>query len=440
MINCWSRVHLVQYPEWLANVVLVPKQGGKWRLCVDFTNLNKACPKDQFLLPRVDILVDSTSGCEMLSFLDAYQGYKQIKLAPEDQENANFVTDQDIFCYEVMPFGFKNTRATYQRLVNTMFSELIGRNMEVYIDDMLVKSPLATKHMDNLAECFKILHAYRMKLNPSKCVFSVHGGKFLGYMVLQRGIEVNPKKIEAIMKLPPPQTTRDVQRLAGSMAALNRFITRFTDKGLPFFKTLRGVKNFTLTRECQQAFEGLKRYLSNPLLLTKPEEGEILLLYLAKTWEAVSVVLVREVGRYYKPIYYVSSTLQGVEQRYSTIERLALAFVTAARKLRPYFQSHDSHPIMVLTNLPLQRVMSSLETSGRMVKWAMELSQHDVEFRPRPVIKAQVLAYFVVEMSGAKPSGSLPTWIVHVDGSSTASEGGVGVVLHTPKGISSNTP
>ncbi|XP_073152949.1 uncharacterized protein [Henckelia pumila] len=195
----------VSYPEWLANVVLVPKPGGKWRLCIDFTDLNKACPKDLFPLPRIDLLVDSTAGCELLSFLDAYQGYNQIGLAPEDQEKASFITDQGIYCYEVMPFGLKNAGATYQRLVNKMFEKLIGRSMEVYIDDMLIKSVIALKHVEDIKECFEILRKYKMKLNPEKCAFGVRGGKFLGYMVSQRGIEANPEKIKAILSMAPPR-------------------------------------------------------------------------------------------------------------------------------------------------------------------------------------------------------------------------------------------
>ncbi|XP_073046124.1 uncharacterized protein [Primulina eburnea] len=123
----------VSYPEWLATVVLVPKTGGKWRLCIDFTDLNKACPKDLFPLPRIDLLVDSTAGCELLSFLDAHQGYNQIGLAPEDQEKTSFITDRGIYCYEVLPFGLKNARATYQRLVNKMFENLIGKNEYIII-------------------------------------------------------------------------------------------------------------------------------------------------------------------------------------------------------------------------------------------------------------------------------------------------------------------
>ncbi|XP_073131434.1 uncharacterized protein [Henckelia pumila] len=163
----------VSYPDWLANVVLLPKPGVKWRLCIDFTDLNKACPKDPFPLPRIYLLVYSTAGCELLTFLDAYQGYNQIGLAPEDQEKTSFITDRGIYCYDVMPFGLKNAEATYQRLVNTMFKHLIGRNMEVYIDDMLVKSTQTSNHLEDIEECFSILRKYMIKLNPDKFTFGV---------------------------------------------------------------------------------------------------------------------------------------------------------------------------------------------------------------------------------------------------------------------------
>jgi hypothetical protein len=130
----------VDYPEWLANVVLVKKANGKWRMCVDFTDLNKACLKDSFLLPCIDLLVYSTSGHELLSFMDAFSRYNQIHMDVADWEKTSFITDRGLYCYNMMPFGLKNARVTYQRLVNKMFQDLIGRNVEVYVDDMLVKS------------------------------------------------------------------------------------------------------------------------------------------------------------------------------------------------------------------------------------------------------------------------------------------------------------
>ena len=173
----------VYYPEWIANVVLVKKASGKWRMCVDFTDLNKASPKDSFPLPRIDQLVDFTVGHKLLMFMDAFSGYNQIRMAKEDQEKTAFITSQGLYCYKVMPFGLKNARATYQRLVNKMFGQQIGRNMEIYVDDMLVKSKEELTHLDDLKEMFATLKKYQMRLNPSKCVFGVVSGKFLGFMV-----------------------------------------------------------------------------------------------------------------------------------------------------------------------------------------------------------------------------------------------------------------
>ena len=161
-------------------------------MCVDFTDLNKVCPKDNYPLPRVDQLVDSTAGHRLLSFMDAFSRYNQIRMDETNQEKTSFVTSQGLFCYKVMPFGLKNAGVTYQRLVNHMFHPQIGRNIEVYVDDMLVKSQDEGIHLDDLQETFDTLQQYNMKLNPSKCAFGVSSGKFLGYMVSHRGIEANP--------------------------------------------------------------------------------------------------------------------------------------------------------------------------------------------------------------------------------------------------------
>ena len=173
----------VYYPDWLTNVVLMKKANWKWRMCVDFTDLNKAYPKDSFPLLRINQLVDSTAGHKLPTFMDAFSRYNQIKMAEEDQEKTTFITSQGLYCYKVMPFGLKNAGATYQRLVNKMFNKQISRNMEVYVDDMLVKSKEELAHLDDLKEMFATLKQYQMKLNPSKCVFSVVSGKFLGFMV-----------------------------------------------------------------------------------------------------------------------------------------------------------------------------------------------------------------------------------------------------------------
>ena len=199
-------------------------------MCVDFMNLNKACPKNSYPLPRIDTLVDSTARHQLLSFMDVFSGYNQIRMDESDQEKTSFVTSQGLFCYKVMHFGLKNTGATYQRLMNKMFAHQIGRNVQVYVDDMLVKSLHEVDHLDDLKETFDTLRSFNMKLNPNKCAFGVTAGKFLDFMVSQRGIEVNLKKVRAIMELEPPRTVKEVQSLNRKVTILNRFISRATDK------------------------------------------------------------------------------------------------------------------------------------------------------------------------------------------------------------------
>lgn len=191
----------VRFQTWVSNVVLVKKNNGKWRMCVDFTDLNKACSKDSYPLPRIDQLVDSASGNKLLSFMDAYSGYNQIRMDPDDEEATAFYSDNGVLCYRVMPFGLKNAGATYQRLVNTVFEEQLGRNVEAYVDDMIVKSREEEDHIDDLKETFQTLRRYKMKLNPEKCAFGVQSGKFLGFLVTHRGIEANPEKVQAILDM-----------------------------------------------------------------------------------------------------------------------------------------------------------------------------------------------------------------------------------------------
>ncbi|XXG88875.1 hypothetical protein AAC387_Pa12g1022 [Persea americana] len=284
----------VHYPQWLANVVVVKKKTGKRRVCVDFTDLNAACPKDSFPLPKIDQLIDATAGHDCMSFLDAYRGYHQIPLFVPDQEKTTFITPRGTYCYKVMPFGLKNAGATYQRLVTKMFQAQLGKTVEVYIDDMVVKSRESQDHLADLRQTFSILRQFQLKINASKCAFSVGSGKFLGSLVTRKGIEANPDQIMAIQELQSPTSTKQVQRLTGMAAALNCFINRASDKCMPFFQLLHKGSKFQWTPDCDQALQQLKRYLSSPPLLSTPTHGEALYLYLAISDHTVSSVLIRE--------------------------------------------------------------------------------------------------------------------------------------------------
>jgi hypothetical protein len=162
-----------EYPQWLANIVPVPKKDGKVRMCVDYRDLNKASPKDDFLLPHIDMLVDNTAKFNVFSFMDGFSGYNQIKMAPEDMEKTSFITPWGTFCYRVMPFGLKNAVATYQRAMTTLFHDMMHKEIEVYVDDMIAKSRTEEEHVEHLLKLFQRLRKYRLRLNPNKCTFGV---------------------------------------------------------------------------------------------------------------------------------------------------------------------------------------------------------------------------------------------------------------------------
>jgi len=250
-----GHIREIQYPEWLANVVLVKKANRKWRMCVDFTDLNKACPKDSYPLPHIDALVDSASGCKMLSFLDAFSGYNQIKMHPT--------------------------------------------------------------------------------------------------------------------------SVKEVKQLTGRMTALSRFVSAGGEKGHPYFQCLKRNSRFAWTDDCEAAFLKLKEYLATPPVLCKPQVGIPLRLYFAVIEWAISFVLVQKQNQVQKPIYFVSKALQGPELRYQSLEKAALAVVFSARRLCHYFHSFT---VVVMTNLPIQKVLQKPDVSGRMVCWAVELSEFDIQY------------------------------------------------------------
>uniref|UniRef100_A0A2N9EZ93 Reverse transcriptase domain-containing protein n=1 Tax=Fagus sylvatica TaxID=28930 RepID=A0A2N9EZ93_FAGSY len=361
----------IQYPTWLSNTVVVKKKNGKWRVCVDFTNLNQACPKDPFPLPKIDQLVDATAGHDRMSFLDAFQGYHQIALSTEDREKTAFITPLGIYCYKVMPFGLKNAGATYQRMVTKMFKDQIGKTMEIYIDDMVVKSRSSQNHLKDLTETFRVLRLHKLRLNASKCVFGVGSGKFLGFMVSHRGIEVNPDQ---------DQGSSPGRPIDASLSS----------------KLLKKSTTFKWDEGCVSAFEDLKKYLSSSLLLSNPTPGEPLFLYLVVSDRAVSAVLIQIKDTVQCPVYYASKTMTEAETRYPPLEKVGLALITAANKLPQYFQAHT---VYVVTQYPIQAMFNKADFTGRIWKWGAKISALGVKYLPRTAIKGQVLADFVAEFA-----------------------------------------
>jgi hypothetical protein len=334
----------VFHPEWLTNPVLVRKKNSnKWRMCVDYTDLNKHCPKDPFRLQRIDQVIDSTAACDLLCFLDCYSGYHQIAIKEEDLEKTAFITPFGAYCYMTMSFGLKNASATYQGAIQACFKRELNKNVEAYVDDVVVKTRNSDMLIADFEETFASLREYRWKLNLNKCVFCVPSGKLLGFISSHCGIEANPEKISAITNMKAPTCIKDVQKLTGCMAALNRFISKLGERGLPFFKLLKHQEKFAWTPEADQALAQLKDILSKPPVLTTRRKKEQLLLHLAATTHVVSTAIVverQEDGRAYpvqRPVYFISEVLSESKARYQPVQKLLHAVLITSRKLQHYF-------------------------------------------------------------------------------------------------------
>jgi hypothetical protein len=271
----------VKYPEWLANTVMVKKANGKWRMCIDFTDLNKACPKDEFPLPRIDSLVDATAYSELMSLLDCYLGYHQIWMKKEDEPKTSFITPRGTYCYLRMLEGLKNAGGSFSRMTAKVLHSQIDRNVLTYVDDSIVKIMKQENHIADLRETFANFRQAGLKLNPEKRVFGVKKGKFLGCLVSTKGIEAKPSKIEAILRMEPPNSKKGAQRLAGRLVSLNMFISRSVERNLPSFEILKSAEVFQWGPAQQKAFEELKQYLIDLTTLTPPLPGAPLLMYVA---------------------------------------------------------------------------------------------------------------------------------------------------------------
>ena len=247
---------------------------------------------------------------------------------------------------------------------------------------MLVKSIKDELHITHLAEAFQVLKSCNMKLNPAKCAFGVSVGKFLGFIVNNQGIEENLDKTKVVLDMMPPSNIKDIQRLTGRLSALSRFISRANNKCRPFFQVLK--KAFRWDAHCQEAFTALKTYLSSPPILVSPSKGELLTLYLVVLDFATSAALVRERDKVQQPVYYCSRALRGAEKRYPKMEKLILGLVTTSRKLQPYFKDHT---VEVPTEYPMKQILHKPETTRRLIKWATELSEFDIRYKPRTAVK-----------------------------------------------------
>ncbi|XP_022764236.1 uncharacterized protein LOC111309440 [Durio zibethinus] len=447
-------LQVAKYPEWVANIVPVPKKDGKVRMCVDYRDLNKASPKDNFPLPHIDTLVDNTAKHSIFSFMDGFSGYNQIKMAADDMEKTTFVTMWGTFCYKVMPFGLKNAGATYQRAMVTLFHDMMHKEIEVYVDDMIAKSCGDEDHVTSLRKLFERLRKFQLKLNPAKCTFGVRSGKLLGFVVSERGIEVDPDKIQAIQNLSPPSTPREVRGFLGRLNYISRFISQLTYKCDPIFKLLRKNNPGKWSEECQEAFDKIKQYLSNPPVLVPPVPGKPLILYLTVCESSMGCVLGQqdEASRKERAIYYLSKKFTEYESKYSSLEKMCCALAWTAKRLRQYMLYHTTWLIAKLD--PIKYIFEKPSLSGRIARWQVMLSEYDIIYMSQKAIKGSAIAEFLADRATEEyepmklefPDEDLMTisqleegghvekcWRMYFDGAANALGHGIGAILISPE-------
>jgi hypothetical protein len=358
----------------------------------------------------------------------------------EDQIKTAFITPYGTYAYKTMSFGFKNAGATYQCAIQMWFADQLHQNVEAYMDNVVIKTRNFDDLIADLKETFSSQRRFRWKLNPTKCVFGVPSRKFLGFIISNRGIEANPVKITAITDMEAPATIKDVQNLTGCMAALNSFISRLRERGLPFFKLLKHQDKFQWMEEAERALQDLKHHLQSPPVLTAPLPGEDLLLYIAATTHVVSSAIIVERGEeghafgVQRPVYFISEVLSESKVRYPAVQKLLYAILIASRKLRYYF---GEYKITVIIDFPLADILHNQDATGRISKWAVELGALSINFKPRTAIKSQALVDFMVEWG----ENQIPTpvdkpehWTMYFDGSLKLDGGGARILFISPRG------
>jgi hypothetical protein len=316
----------------------------------------------------------------------------------EDEPKTSFITPSGTYCYLRMPEGLKNAGGSFSRMTAKVLHSQIGRNMLTYVDDIIVKCTKQENHITDLQETFANFRQAGLKLNLEKCVFGVNKGKFLGCLVSTKGIEANPNKIEAILRMEPPSTKMGAQRLIGRLASLNQFISRSAERNLPIFEVLKSAEVFQWGSAQQKAFEELKQYLIDLTTLTPPMPGAPLLLYVAASHSAVSTALVQEKleGQIKKQVlvYFVSEVLSLSKKNYIELEKVLYAVLMASRKLRHYFKAFH---IIVPSSQPLKDIMRNREATGRIGKWVAKLNEFSIDYVHRSSIQSEVLADFIAD-------------------------------------------
>jgi hypothetical protein len=330
-------------------------------------------------MPVVEMLINAAAGHKILSFMDGNAGYNQIFMAPEDIHKTAFRVPGAVglFEYVVMTFGLKNAGATYQRAMNYIFHDLIGKLVEIYIDDVVVKSAMVEGHLEDLRQVLERTRRFGLRMNLKKCAFGVSAGQFLGFLVHERGIEIGLKSPEAVRTMVPP-TTKKLQQLIGKINFVRRFISNLSGRIEPFMKLVKIKANeeFCWGVEQQQIFEEIKEYLSKPPVLVPPQQDKPFYVYLSVGDTSIASVIIQVHDNKERVVFYLSRRMLDAETRYPNIEKLCLCLFFTCTKLRHILLSAEV--IIICKSDVIKHMLSAPVLKGRLGKWMFALSEFDI--------------------------------------------------------------
>ncbi|GLJ19357.1 hypothetical protein SUGI_0348760 [Cryptomeria japonica] len=377
--------------QWVSPLVIVPKKGGKWRVCVDYRALNLATRNDHFPLPFVDQVLDSLASKRYFSFLDGFSGYNQIQIALEDQEKTTFTFPWGTYAYYVLPFGLCNAPATFQRAVISIFSDISQDIMEIYMDDFTTYGSEFDQALGNLKKVLQRCEDYNLSLNNEKCFIMMEEGIVLGHHISVKGIKVDPTKIEVIQYINDPIKQKDVRSFLGHAGYYRRFIKDFSKIASPLYSLLTKDAKFKWTPVCNEAFSKLKHALTQALVLKGPNWSLPFQIHTDASDYAIGVVLGQKVDKLEKEIYYIDKNLQGPELNYIVTEKEMLAVIYALIKFRHYI---IGYPIFVHTDhTAIRYLMNKPSITDRLARWLLLMQEFDIIVVDKPMNSNVVANY-----------------------------------------------
>lgn len=392
-------IYPIPSSTWISPVHCVPKKGGMtvstnekgeqiatrmvtgWRICVDYRKLNAATKKDHFPLPFIDQMLDRLAGKPFYCFLDGFSGYNQIAIHPDDQNKTTFTCPYGTFAFRRMPFGLCNAPATFQRCMMSLFSDMVERNLEIFMDDFSLFGDDYAECLSNLDKVLKICIKNNLVLNWEKCQFMVQEGIVLGHKVSRSGIEVDRAKVEVIEKLPNPTNVKAIRSFLGHAGFYRRFIKDFSKIAKPLTQLLEKDRDFAFDEDCKKSFEELKKRLVNAPIMVTPDWTQPFEIMCDASNSVIGSVLGQRKGKFFHTIYYASTTLNGAQLNYTTTEKEFLAVVFSLEKFRPYLIG--TKVVVYTDHSAIRHLMAKKDAKARLIRWVLLLQEFDCEIRDK---------------------------------------------------------